>query len=332
MYPVYCDHLNVDELIVWANSTTQPEQGIIASLWQFQPVGVCPRTECNFTNPEYLAIYEPITDDTAKIVVAAHFLTIAASFYAAWAVLHKLPILQERIYSVLLIIMGAMALVIADTAELANHLLAGTLDRCWDTTDNIVIVQFDIFLPTGLGLIALGVGKVGVPLVRIPTKTALDVLSFVWDVLIIGIVVVIIVLYLHEGRTAFFIKLSEDYGALPAGLALFVRLGINLSSTHRSKFPIRKYPKIRLLKFLSHWKTSPWTWAILCGITGPLTAVFNAYNFRSGKMWFHAFLALDVSLTLAFASTALLMVVPLAPERSTTGSGVTDEETSLLRP
>ena len=259
---------------------------------------MCPRTECNFTNPEYLAIYKPITDDTEKIVVAAHFLTIAASFYAAWAVLHKLPILQERIYSVLLIIMGAMALVIADTAELANHLLAGTLDRCWATTDNIVIAQFDIFLPTGLGLIALGVRKVGVPLVRIPTKTALDVVSFVWDVLIIGIVVVIIVLYLHEGRTARFIMLAEDYGALPAGLALFVRLGINLSSTHRSKFPIRKLP---------------WTWAILCGITGPLTAVFNAYNFRSGKMWFHAFLALDVSLTLAFASTALLMVVPPAP-------------------
>lgn len=331
MYPVYCDHLTVNESIVWANSTAQPEQAI-ASLWQFQPVGVCPRTECNFTNPEYLAIYEPITDDTEKIVVAAHFLTIAASFYAAWAVLHKLPILQERIYSVLLIIMGAMALVIADTAELANHLLAGTLDRCWATTDNIVIAQFDIFLPTGLGLIALGVRKEGVPLVRIPTKSALDVLSFVWDVLIIGIVVAIIVLYLHEGRTARFIMLAEDYGALPAGLALFVRLGINLSSTHRSKFPIRKYPKIRLLKFLSHWKTSPWTWAILCGITGPLTAVFNAYNFRSGKMWFHAFLALDVSLTLAFASTALLMVVPPAPERSTTGSGVTDEETSLLRP
>ena len=128
-----------------------------------------------------------------------------------------------------------MLLVIADTAELANHVLTGTMDRCWDTTDNIIIFQFDVFLPAGLGLIALGVRKVGVPLLRIPSRSPFDVLSFVWDILIMGIVVAIIALYLHEGRTARFITLSETFGALPAGLALFVRLGINLSSTTHNK-------------------------------------------------------------------------------------------------
>ena len=87
-YPVYCDHLNVDESIVWANSTAQTEQSI-ASLWQFKPVGVCPRIECNFANPKYLENYEPTDVYTAKIVIAAHFLTVAASFFATWAALHK---------------------------------------------------------------------------------------------------------------------------------------------------------------------------------------------------------------------------------------------------
>ena len=73
----------------------------------------------------------------------------------------------------------------------------------------------------------------------------------------------------------------------------------------------------------------PWFWAIICGITGPLTAVADSYTFKSGKMWYHAFLALDVSLTLISASTALLMVVP--PTKSTTSSDIS-EETSLLRP
>lgn len=173
----------------------------------------------------------PLTDTTRLIVQLAHFLVFPICTWQLWVFVTKLPVLQQRIWSPFVLLIGFTWHQISSAIEIANHQYEGDWELRGFKTD-LINGLFYFFNFGANALMCLGFRTVNQSFWRCHSQgeqrqfQAADSFGVVFDVVIILIIPATPTLYAVLGRDRA-ISICSSFGAL-SGLGSCYRIWKNL--------------------------------------------------------------------------------------------------------
>ena len=173
----------------------------------------------------------PLNDTTRIIVIIVHYLTIPAVTFAIWAVMRKMSIFEQRIYSPFLLIVTLTWLLQAAAFEIGSHFYIDNW-QIYDPMSDLINGSFSFFNFGAQNTLAVSLRKKDLPFFR-RGENFLDWLAIICDPLLCALVIVNPIVYATAGREVSNSTLSPI--ASVAGLYTLFRVWYNLGPNLSTK-------------------------------------------------------------------------------------------------
>jgi len=206
----------------------------------------------------------PLDRATRSLVIIVHYLGIVFTTFAVYALIKKMNVFNERIWSPFILMVALTWLLLATSFEIGNHYYVDNW-QLYDPRADLVNGSFSFFNFGAQNLMAISLRKKGLKFFRCNGTGVLDWIAIICDPILAALIVINPIVYAVFGRSVSVTALSPL--AAIAGLFTLFRVWFNLGPNN--------YTKIGAISFFV---------LTMCGVI--FLAVYNATDIE----WVHAFI------------------------------------------
>ncbi len=181
----------------------------------------------NVADDDYRGDGIPLNDATRTLVAIVHYLTIPVVTFTIWALMKKLSVFEQRIFSPFILMVTLTWYLMAAAFEIANHYYIDNW-QLYDPQADLINGSFSFFNFGAQNLLALSLRKKDLKFFRCGTSI-LDWLAIIWDPIFVLLIFANPIVYGLAGRQASVTALSPlaSVGGLFALFRVWYNLGPN---------------------------------------------------------------------------------------------------------